>query len=227
MRAAFFDLDGTLLRVNSAALWVARERRLGRLGKRQMARAALFFAAYRLAVVDIDAALRAALALVAGVPEEELRAQTQAWWREDVAQHAAPGAFARIEAHRARGDRLVLLTSSSLYASEEAQRQFALDEVLCTRFEVRDGAFTGEARRPYCFGTGKVALAESLAAERGIDLARSSFYTDSYTDLPMLLRVGHPYVVSPDPRLRWEARRRRWPVLDWRSAEDPAEPAPS
>jgi len=33
--------------------------------------------------------------------------------------------------------------------------------------------------------------------------------------MPMLLAVGHPRVVNPDPRLRRESKRRGWPILDW------------
>jgi HAD superfamily hydrolase (TIGR01490 family) len=214
-RAAFFDLDGTLLRVNSAALWVQRERRLGKVSKRQLARALFYFAAYRLSFIDIEQVFREALATIRGEEEATFRDVTRSWYREEVAPRAAPGAFATVEAHRARGDLLVLVTSSSLYASEEAQVQFGLDEILCTRYELKDGRFTGAAIRPYCFGEGKVSLAEELAARLDVDLNASAFYTDSYTDVPLLARVGAPYVVNPDPRLRLEARRRRWPVLNW------------
>ena len=57
--------------------------------------------------------------------------------------------------------------------------------------------------------------AEAWARARGADLADSYFYSDSYSDLPMLQRVGRPRVVSPDPRLRVAARLRGWPILTW------------
>jgi phosphoserine phosphatase len=74
-------------------------------------------------------------------------------------------------------------------------------------------------------GPGKVHWAEALGDRRQIDLAQSWFYTDSYTDLPMLERVGHRVVVNPDPRLKRAARRRGWPIENWRligGALDPA-----
>ena len=43
---AFFDLDGTLLTVNSGKLWMSSERRAGRLDRKHMVTAAVFFAAY-------------------------------------------------------------------------------------------------------------------------------------------------------------------------------------
>ena len=87
-------------------------------------------------------------------------------------------------------------------------------ELLASELEVCDGRFTGRAVLPLCYGRGKIERAERFAAEHGIDLARSYFYSDSISDLPMLERVGEPRVVCPDPRLRREARRRRWPILE-------------
>lgn len=214
-RAAFFDLDGTLLSVNTAAMWVKRERRLGNLSRFDLVRAMLFLVGYRFSIVDIDSAFRQALGTLRGIEEQVVRDLTHVWYRDEVARHAAPGSFAAVEQHRQRGDLLVLVTSSSLYASEMAQQQFGLDEILCTRYATHDGRFTGEPVRPLCYGPGKVTLVEQLAERHGIDLQGSAFYSDSYTDVPLLERVGFPYVVNPDPRLRFEARRRRWPTLDW------------
>ncbi len=213
--AAFFDLDGTLLTVNSARLWLRRERRLGRVSGGQAVRAILMLASYHLGILDMEGALRAALRPIRGVPEERIRTETRTWWGEDVRAFVAPGARAVLEAHRRAGDRLVLLTSSSRYAAEMAREEFGLEEALFQRYELRDGCFTGEPLRPICFARGKVEVAERWAAERGVDLAASSFYSDSSTDLPMLERVGHPFAVGPDPRLRVVARARGWPILDW------------
>jgi HAD superfamily hydrolase (TIGR01490 family) len=214
--AAFFDLDGTLLTVNSANLWVRRQRRLGRVRNGQLARALLLLGGYRLGILDMESALRAALGQLRGVSEASIREETQAWWRDEVRAFVAPGARDVLDAHRARGDLLVLLTSSSRYASEMASEEFALDAALFQAYGVQDGLFTGEPLRPICYGAGKVEVAEAWARERGVDLAASSFYTDSVTDVPMLARVANPRVVNPDPRLRFIARARKWPVLDWR-----------
>ncbi len=215
MKAAFFDLDGTLLRVNSANLWIRRERRLGRVRFGQLLHASVLLLGYRLGVLDMERALRAALGTLRGVDEDHVRSETKKWWIEEVRPHVALAAKEVIAKHRAEGDRLVLLTSSSIYASEMALADFGLDAVLCQRYEVRDRRFTGEPIRPICYGPGKVEVARAWAAENGVDLRKSSFYSDSSTDVPMLESVGRPYVVNPDPRLRFVAKRRGWPILQW------------
>ena len=217
-RAAFFDLDGTLLTVNSAHLWIRRERRLGRVSLWQLIRVAVMLAGYRLGFLNMERALRAALGQLVGVPESDIRAQTRQWWIDEVRPFIAPGAKAVVEQHRKDGDLLVLLTSSSKYASEMAIEEFGLDGALFQGYEVKDGLFTGHPLKPICYGVGKVEAAEAWAKINQVDLAASSFYSDSSTDVPMLARVGKPVVVHPDPRLKFVARRRGWPVIDWKQA---------
>jgi phosphoserine phosphatase len=84
-----------------------------------------------------------------------------------------------------------------------------------TEFEVERGKLTGQLRGPACFGDGKVHFAERLGSMLGLDLGASWFYTDSYTDLPMLERVAHRVAVNPDPRLKRTARSRGWAVENW------------
>jgi HAD superfamily hydrolase (TIGR01490 family) len=214
--AAFFDLDGTLLTVNSGRLWMQRERRVGRLGLWRMGQAVLYLIAYRFGVLGMEEAMTWALASIRGLPEDDVRRWTEAWFLEEVAQFVAPGGREALARHRAQGHPLVLLTSSSPYESRIACEYLGLDDFLCTRYEVADGVFTGQLVRPACFGAGKVSAAEAYAAARDIDLDRSWFYTDSITDRPMLERVGFPRVVHPDPRLRRLARTKGWQVEDWR-----------
>src|SRR5690242_12882014 len=139
----------------------------------------------------MEAALRASLATLLGVREDFIAAEARRWWEEEVRRFVAPGAHRALARHREARHRLVLLTSSSKYAAQMALEEFGLDAVLHQHYDVRDGCFTGEFLRPICFGAGKVEAAEAWAREAGVDLAASSFYTDSFTDLPMLERVGH------------------------------------
>ncbi|MBN2497567.1 MAG: HAD-IB family hydrolase [Deltaproteobacteria bacterium] len=217
--AAFFDLDGTLLLANSGELWMRREREHGRIGRWQMLQALYYLTAYRFGVIDMESVMNEALKTVKGVPSETVREWTEEWFFQKVTPFVAPGALDALDAHRARGHMLVLLTSSSPYESKAAGAYFALDAWIHTRYEVDgSGRLTGRVVPPVCFGAGKVALAERFAAERGVDLDASYFYSDSITDREMLERAGRPRVVHPDPRLRRLARKRGWPVLDWRSS---------
>jgi len=213
--AAFFDLDRTLLAVNSGALWMKRERRLGRISRWQLLKGYAYLVGYKFAVIDMDRVMTEALQTVKGELEETVRQWTVDWYQEEVAQHAAPGAWPVLRKHREAGELLVLLTSSSPYESGAASEQFGMDAILSSRYQIVGGRFTGHALKPICYGAGKVTYAERYAEEHGVDLKASYYYADSMSDLPMLERVGNPRVVNPDPRLRRLARRRAWAILDW------------
>lgn len=213
--AAYFDLDGTLLSVNSATLWLKREWRHRRISAWQVVRGVAFLMAYRVGIVDIENATREALATARGLEEDVVRGWTEEWFEKEVTPHAAPGGWPTVEAHREKGHVLVLLTSASSYEAEMAMRHFGMDHWISSSYEVKDGLFTGEPELPLCYGAGKIHHAEAHARKASIDVTSSFFYTDSFTDLPMLERVENPRVVNPDLRLQRLARRRGWPVLDW------------
>ncbi|PKN55866.1 MAG: HAD-IB family hydrolase [Deltaproteobacteria bacterium HGW-Deltaproteobacteria-14] len=215
--AAFFDLDGTLVAFNSGMRFARYEYRHGRIGRLNLAQSAVWMALYHLSLVDMTRAFGRAVAYYKGVYEADLDAHTRAWFEAEVAGHLQPGARSAIDEHRSAGRPLVLLSSTSSYQARAALERWGFDDWLANRFPVdAAGRLTGELAPPLCYGAGKVEHAREWAAPRGVDLAESWFYSDSYSDVPMLAAVGHPVVVLPDPRLRRHARKVGWPIVDWR-----------
>ena len=214
-RIAFFDLDKTLLAENSGSLWVRSELREGHLGYRMAAKATWWIFKYHLGQASMEHAVLEAIATLEGSQEQTLRERTWRFYEREVQQLYRPGGLQVLEQHRAAGDRLVLLTSASLYLSERVAEELRLDEVLCNRFEVVDEHFTGRPHGELCYGAGKLTHARASAERAGITLSDCSFYTDSTSDLSVLEQVGRPVCVHPDPRLRAIARRRDWPTVDW------------
>lgn len=213
--AAFFDLDRTLLMINSASAWVRYERRHKRVSRRVLVEGLAWLAGYELGFVPMDYALARAVSTLKGIPEREMAERVERWYREEVAMHVAPLAREALRAHREKGEALVLLTSSSPYISRPVVEELGMDDFLCSRFEVVDGVFTGAPVLPFCYGGGKVVLAKAWAEQRGIRLEDCAFYTDSHSDVPMLEAVGRPVVVNPDVRLRRLATKRGWPQHRW------------
>ncbi len=213
---AFFDLDKTLIRRNSATLWIRFELADGRVGRLQALRALSWILRYALGAVDMAEPIRRSVASLAGQREADLRERAGRFYSACVRPLYRPGALAAVRAHQRVGDRVVLLTSSSNYVSELVSKDLGLDDYVCNRFEVdATGCYTGRAIEPLCFGAGKLVLAQEYAAGLGATLEDSAFYTDSHSDLPMLEAVGRPMPVHPDPRLRRLAQRRGWPTLNW------------
>lgn len=191
------------------------EWRAGRIGVRQVAWGTWLLARYSLGrEVRMEEAFEQATATLAGSEEHLFADRTHAWFDAMVAARLRPGAVAALERHRSNSEPLVVATSGTVYAARAAQRAFGMDDAIGTSLEVVEGRFTGRIAG-MGYGAAKRTLVEAWAAERGIDLAESSFYSDSITDLPLLEAVGTPVIVNPDRPLAREAVRRGWPVVDW------------
>ena len=214
MRAAFFDMDNTLLRVETGMSWVRFLYKRGELPPRMVAKAIYWQVLYKLAVLDMDAVFTKLVESLRGDSEAEMIAKCDIWYREHVAREVAPAARVAIDHHRRAGHLIVLATGSTQYAARPVARDVGIEHVLSSELEVEHGVFTGRPAA-FCFGQHKVALAERWAERHGVDLAASYFYSDSYNDLPMLERVGTAIAVNADARLRRHARRRGWAAPRW------------
>jgi HAD superfamily hydrolase (TIGR01490 family) len=214
VRAAFFDMDNTVLRVETGMSWVRFLYSRGELPPKMLAKAVYWQALYKLAVLDMEAVFTKLTAGLRGDSEADMLAKCEIWYRRHVEPEIAPAARVAIEHHRQAGHLIVLATGSTQYAAGPVARGVGIEHVLSSQLEVAGGVFTGRPAA-FCFGHHKVALAEAWAARHGVDLATSYFYSDSYNDLPMLERVGTAIAVNADARLRRHARRRGWQAPRW------------
>jgi len=216
VKAAFFDMDNTLLRVDTGMSWTRFLYRRGELPASMIAKAIYWSTLYKLAVLDMEAVVTKLCLDLRGDSEDEMIAKCDVWYQAHVAAEVAPAARIAVEHHRQAGHLIVLATGSTCYAARPVAKGVGIEHVLSTELEVDPrGTFTGRASA-LCFGRHKVTLAEAWAAQNGVDLAQSYFYSDSYNDLPMLSRVGTAIAVNPDTRLARHARRNGWAVQQWK-----------
>ena len=117
-----------------------------------------------------------------------------------------------VERHRERGEPSYIVSAALQEVVEAMATDLGFDGALGTVCEVEDGVYTGRGVRSL-HGEHKALAVRELAGERGYDLAESTAYSDSHTDLPFLEAVGHPIAVNPDRALRRVAAARDWPVL--------------
>ncbi len=215
-RAALFDMDRTLIRRETASLYVRYQYERGEAGLRDLARVFFWVTQYTFGVIDAPRVARKALAAYEGMPEATMVARCDDWFTSHVERYVADKGRAAVERHRERGDLLAIVTGATPYMARPLARRLRIDHVVASELEVDgEGRFTGRAADPLCIGEGKVVRTERLARELGFRLEDATFYSDSLTDLPLLERVKEPIVVNPDPRLRRVAKRRGWAIERW------------
>ena len=209
---AFFDVDKTILSENSGALYFKLLYERGEMDTATMLRQMAAYLRYKLNLLDIESWVKSTMQTFAGRSEQEFEREANEWFRESVLPTVYPEAIEAVRDHARRGHVVALATGSTKFVVNPLADFLGVKHLLYTHLEVVDGRVTGRVIEPICYGEGKIYWLQQLIERESIDLAKSYFYTDSITDLPMLDLVGHPQVVNPDPLLYREAVRRRWPV---------------
>jgi phosphoserine phosphatase len=131
-----------------------------------------------------------------------------------ILQRLAPAAVRRIREHRSAGHRTILITGALQVFSRPLEPLF--DDVVPTRLAIREGRYTGDLVQPPLVGEARAAWLRAESATKGWDLKASYAYADSHSDLPLLRAVGNPVAVNPDVSLFRVARKRHWPIEDWK-----------
>lgn len=219
---AFFDLDQTLLAGFSATAFLRERIAAGGVSPRELADTFYGTLAFGLGRTGFSGFLAATTAAYRGLEESVLEAIGEETFVKHLARQIYPESRALVEAHRAVGHTVAIVSAATRYQVEPLARDLGIEHVLCTRLEVENGRFTGGIVRPTCYGEGKLVAARELALREGIDLEQSYFYTDSVEDLPLLEAVGRPRPTNPDRRLAQIAKERLWPVRRFRSRGRPS-----
>jgi HAD superfamily hydrolase (TIGR01490 family) len=219
MQAAFFDLDKTIISRSSSLALSRPLFRAGMVSRGQLLRGAYAQLVYVLVGADEDKMERL---------KEGMLALTKGWDRAQVEElvrdvlfdvidpYVYQEALDLIALHRSEGRRIYVVSSSPEEVVRPLAQHFGASGVIATRAEVDDeGRYTGQLAF-YSYGDHKADAIRSLAERLGMDLQGSYAYSDSITDLPMLLAVGHPVAVNPDKDLRRESEERGWPIRDFR-----------
>lgn len=219
MNLTLFDLDGTLLPTDSDHAFGAFVISLGWADAAEHTRRNdQFFADYQAGTLDMTAYADFASAPWRGRSTEELEAAMGRFLREVMQPQLHPAALALVRRHQAAGDVVAIVTATNDFVTRPIAGLFGVDVLIATDL-ARDseGRVTGAIQGVPAFREGKIERVAAWLASRGQTLAsfeRSTFYSDSINDLPLLERVSHPVATNPGPSLAQIAQERGWPVLN-------------
>lgn len=222
---AFFDLDRTLI-AGYSIVGIARERIRHGFSRGNIRESATLMSdlireqrslekglkgpGYHRLVKRLSRSLR-------GISEETLTRLGQDAYENTLARSLYSEAVALVEAHRAAGHQLVIVTAATRYQVDPIAKVLGIDEVCCTGLEVKDGKFTGGTLAPLCYGEGKTMSAQRVCKRIGASLQQSWFYSDSIDDLPLLRKVGKPVAVNASHKLAEYAKEKNWPQLQFQT----------
>ena len=217
-KAAFFDVDGTIVRstiVHYYAYFATQDRyRLKKI---------FFWAGFIPQIIFsilIDKISRSAFNRVfyrsyRGMPGLRLREQAAGLFEREIKPRLYSEAVARVKRHQENGERVVLITGSLDFIVAPLARMLDVGDVISVRMSEENGILSGRLTGPPVGDEEKARLVREFAEAQQLDLAESFAYGDSGADIPMLRCVGHPVAVNPKGRLRRAAEEGGWEVAEW------------
>lgn len=218
-RLALFDLDHTLLPLDSDYQWADFLARTGRAGDPAEAqrRNNDLMERYNAGNLTAEQSAEFMLGLLNGPSGAELAEWHEAFMSEVVRPAILPIAQDLVREHMDNGDLCAIVTATNEFVTQPIARAFGISQLIATIPEMRDGRYTGRIHGVPSFQAGKVTRVEQWLSTMGAglgDFETSYFYSDSPNDLPLLEAVTHPVATNPSPVLRQVAQQRGWKILD-------------
>lgn len=218
-KLALFDLDHTLLPLDSDYQWAVFMAETGRAGDPAQAlrRNQELMDRYNAGDLTAEQAAEFMLGLLAAHPPHLLAAWHEEFMQRVIRPAMTAQAIALVEKHLHAGDLCAVVTATNSFVTSPIARAFGIPTLIATEPEYKAGRYTGKIAGIPSFKHGKVVRVQSWLASLGKtlqDFETSHFYSDSSNDLPLLEVVTHPIVTNPSPGLLAVAQERTWPVLN-------------
>lgn len=216
-KAAFYDLDGTLLSCNLVTTYAYYAR-----NDRSLFKSAYLFTKLLLNVpllFGLDLYSRTLFNIFFFRTYRDMHRDRLIGLADDLFEvtlkpSVYPRAEELVQRTRADGFRNVLVTGALEFTIRPIALHFEIEEVICNRLEFRSHIATGRVLPPLVAEKEKAKIIRDYAEREGIDLARSCSFSDSTSDIPMLAVCGRPVATNPSRRLARYAQRYGWPILD-------------
>ena len=218
MKLALFDLDHTLLPIDSDHSWGEFTIELGWTDAVTFReRNDVFYAHYQAGTLDIHEYVRFATEVVCVRGPVQAAQAHNRYMDEVIRPRILPEALNLVRSHQRAGDTVMIVTATNEFVTRPIAQAFGVSELIAVELERNaHGWITGEIKGTPSFREGKVTRVEQWLALKGLGWAdvEMTFYSDSMNDLPLLEKAQHPVATNPDARLRQLAIERGWRILD-------------
>ncbi|MBC3907774.1 histidinol-phosphatase [Undibacterium umbellatum] len=215
---ALFDLDHTLIPIDSDFEWGQFLCRVGAVDADEFARRnAEFFAQYQAGTLDPVEYLEFALGTLAQFPRSKLDDLHQQFMQEVINPALLPAAYDLIRKHQDQGDLIAIITATNRFVTAPIAIALGVEHLMAAEPELdANGNITGKLLGVPSSGAGKVVHLQDWLVKKDLqlsDFTHSYFYSDSQNDIPLLERVSHPVATNPNAKLSAHALAKGWPQL--------------
>lgn len=218
MNLALFDLDHTLLPIDSDHEWGEFLVRIGAVDAAEFTRRNdEFFAQYQAGTLDAVEYLEFSLGTLAQFPRSRLDALHTQFMQEVITPAIRPEVLALLKQHRDAGDLLAIVTATNHFITKPIAAALGVEHLIAAMPETdAEGNITGKLDGTPTLGAGKLTHTHAWLGKLGKELGqfeRSYFYSDSHNDIPLMSAVTHPVATNPNAALSAHASIHGWPSL--------------
>lgn len=219
MNLALFDLDHTLLPLDSDYEWGQFLSRTGAVDAAELERRnGEFYLQYQAGTLDPVAYLEFAFGTLAQFPRAQLDAWHKQFMTDVITPAIRPAAQKLVRFHQEAGDLVAIITATNRFVTGPIAQAFDVGYLIAAEPEVTaTGEITGKLVGTPPYGPGKVINMHAWLAGLGKtlgDFEHSYFYSDSQNDIPLLSLVTNPVATNPNAKLLAHAQTQGWPILE-------------
>jgi HAD superfamily hydrolase (TIGR01490 family) len=210
---AFFDLDRTIISLNSGSLLVRQAYKNGVMNAGNLINAIFQSYLYKFNLRDTNLIISKMGTWLKGLRQESIDELSKEVIDKYLKDSIRPEIVKEIDFHKEKNGATVILSSAISSICEPLGRHLAVDDIICTTMETSKGILTGAPVGSFCFGDEKRIRLFSYCKTTHFNPSEAWYYADSISDLPVLEVVGNPVCVTPDKKLARIAVERGWKVL--------------
>jgi HAD superfamily hydrolase (TIGR01490 family) len=221
-RAAFFDVDNTLVRGSTLYFLGRGMYQRGFFTKADISRFVVANIRFRMTGTEkqevIEKFQKAATDFIGGHAVDDIKKIGEEIYDEFVSPKLWQGTYEIAQSHLDNDEEVWLVTAAPQDMADIIAQRLGFTGALGSKAHVEDGIYTGTLDGKLLHGNEKAVAIKKLADLRGFNLAECYSYSDSHNDIPLLQAVGHPCAINPDAVLRIRALAEGWPIHDFRRA---------
>lgn len=223
MKAAFFDVDETLIRLKSMVsfqeYYFSQASAQNWLADEPFSTLEAFMAHFRelTETAPREELNRTYYRSFAKRPVDRVTKCCREWFQARLRDSAVPFWYEpgveELRRCQRNGYRIVLVSGSFNELLAPIAADLDVDDVIATHIIREGNVFTGNIAGTPCIGEGKAARIQDYAWRHRIDLARSLAVGDHHSDIPMLESTGSACYVPGDTVLEKAAEASGWRPL--------------
>jgi len=210
---AFFDLDKTLLSVNSGKILILAAYQKNTLSKLNLAKALFLSLIFKMEITNNGKIAQYMVKWLKGIEVKELEILSKQIFETTLKHSIRKSMLDQIEYHKRNKAKVVILSAAMDTICNPIAQLLEFDDVISSKMQVNDGKFTGKLQGKLCMEEQKAVLLKGYCNTHNYDYTEAYYYGDSISDKYALEIVGNPRCVSPDRRLLKLAKERNWEII--------------